>query len=60
MDISLVEMLSKLLLFIFLVFSLIAIYLAMTGRESACRVFKIVAITLAIFHCIGFALISLF
>lgn len=60
MDISLAEMLSKLLLFIFLFFSLVAIYLAMMGRESACRVFKIVAITLAIFHCIGFALISLF
>lgn len=60
MDISLVEMLSKLLLFIFLVFSLVAIYLAMMGRESACHVFKIAAITLAIFNCIGFALISLF
>lgn len=60
MDISLVEMLSKLLLFIFLFFSLVAIYLAMMGRESACHVFKIAAITLAIFNCIGFALISLF
>lgn len=60
MDISLVEMLSKLLLFIFLFFSLVAIYLAMMGRESACHVFKIATITLAIFNCIGFALISLF
>ena len=60
MDINLVEMLSKLLLFIFLFFSLAAIYLAMMGIESACHVFRIVAITLAIFNCIGFALILLF
>lgn len=60
MDINSVEMLARLLLFIFLCFLLVAVYLATMRKESACNVFVVLAITAAIFNCIGFVLVSLF